>query len=75
MPYWEIAECPMVIKAVLRGARPKKPYAADSLGLTDGLWRIIERSWVVDAAARPDVKAVLYHLAHAASAWDRRQYG
>lgn len=63
----------MVIEAVLRGVRPKKPDAADSFGLTDGLWRIVERSWMVDADARPDVKTVLHHLTRAASAWNRRQ--
>ena len=63
----------MVVDTVLRGVRPKKPYAADSLGFTDGLWRIIERTWVVDTDARPDVKAVLYHLTRAASAWDRKR--
>ena len=60
-------------EAVLRGERPKKPYGANSLGFTDGLWRIVERSWMVDADARPDVKNMLYYLTHAASTWNRRQ--
>ena len=63
----------MVTEAILRGVRPKKPHAADSLGFTDGLWRVVERSWVVDTNARPDVKAILYHLAHAASSWNGRE--
>ena len=63
----------MVILAILRGVRPKKPRAAGGLGFTDGLWGIVERSWVVDTIARPDVKTMLHHLTHAASAWNRRQ--
>ena len=59
--------------AIMRGARPKKPYAADSLGFTDGLWRIVERSWMADIEARPDVKSILYYLNHAASVWNKRR--
>ena len=59
--------------AIIRGVRPKKPYAAESLGFTDGLWDVIERSWAVDIDARPDVTTILYHLAHAASIWKRRK--
>ena len=29
---------------VIRGVRPKKLYAVDSLGFTDGLWRTVEHS-------------------------------
>jgi len=63
----------MVVEAVITGVRPKKPHAADSLGFTDGVWWTVQRSWMVDAEARPDVKALLYHLSHAASTWSRRQ--
>lgn len=63
----------MVIDVVLAGTRPKKPDAANSIGFTDGLWSIVERSWTVDVDARPDVKTVLHHLTRAASAWNRRQ--
>lgn len=63
----------MVVEAVITGVRPKKPHAAESLGFTDGLWRIVQRSWMVDPEARPDVKALLFHLSHAASTWSRKQ--
>ena len=72
-PYWEIAGENEVIEAVIEGVRPKKPHAADSFGITNGLWRIVERSWMVDAQARPDVKTMLGHLSHAASTWNRRR--
>jgi len=72
-PYWEIARESEVTEAVYRGVRPKKPHEADSLGFTYGLWGILERSWMVDVDARPDVKTVVYHLSHAASNWNRRR--
>jgi len=61
------------VEAIIKGERPKMPHTTDSLGFTDGLWRIVERSWMVDTDARPDVKAVLYHLSLAASTWNRRR--
>lgn len=73
MPYWETTGENAVMVAVVRGVRPKRPDAADSLGFTDGLWRVVERSWMADADTRPDVKTMLYRLTHAASAWNRRQ--
>lgn len=74
MPYWETTGENPVMVAVVRGVRPKRPDAADSLGFTDGLWRVVERSWMADADARPDVKVMLYHLTHAASTWNRRRF-
>lgn len=71
MPYWETAKESEVVETIIKGLRPKKPHGADSLGFTDGLWRIVECSWMVDTDARPDVKAVIYHLSLAASTWNR----
>jgi len=73
VPYWETMGESEVMGAVIRGVRPKKPHAIERLGFTDGLWRILERSWMVDAGARPDVKTLLYQLSHAASNWNRRR--
>jgi hypothetical protein len=63
----------MAILAIVKGVRPKKPYLAENLGFTDGLWGVIERSWILDADARPDARTMLRHLARAASTWDKRQ--
>ena len=43
-----------------------KPEKAKDLGFTQGLWKIIERCWLVDASKRPDVKDVLFQLNRAA---------
>jgi len=73
VPHWDIPVGYVVMDAVLKGVRPKKPDEAASLGFTDGLWRVVERCWMVDTDARPDVKTILHHLTHAASIWNRRQ--
>jgi len=61
------------MEVIIRGVWPKKPYAVDSLGFADGLWKIVERSWMADIDARPDLKTILYHLNHAASVWNKRR--
>lgn len=62
-----------VIHAIMNGERPQKPEAAESLGFTDKLWGIVERCWSADACMRPDVKAMLSRLNHAAWFWERRE--
>jgi len=62
-----------VILAIAEGLRPKKPDGAATLGFTDALWWTVESCWLEDREARPDVKAVLEHLTHAAWAWDKRR--
>ena len=63
----------VAVNAILNGVRPRKPHPAINLGFTDGLWRIMERCWMVDRDARPDVKAILSQLNHAAWAWDKNR--
>lgn len=71
-PFWEFSGRERVIFAIIEGDRPRKPNAAVSLGLTDGLWEILQRCWLADANARPNVKTVLLRLNRAAWSWDRR---
>ena len=73
VPYGEITNRAAVINAVMNGRRPQKPEAAESLGFTDELWKIVERCWSVDAGTRPDVRTVLSHLNHAIWSWETRQ--
>ena len=63
----------VAVDAILNGVRPRKPHSARNLGFTDGLWKIMERCWIADRDARPDVKAILSQLNHAAWTWDRNQ--
>ena len=72
-PYWEITNPWAVIHAITEGERPKRPEAAETLGFTKELWRILLRCWLVDTGSRPDVKTILSHLNHATWSWERRR--
>ena len=73
VPYWEISNEIAVMRAITDGGRPQKPEAMENLGFTNQLWGLIEQCWLVDASARPDVRAMLSHLSRAAWSWDRRR--
>ena len=45
--------------AILEGDRPEKPENVTHLRFTEGLWETIEKCWVEDRSARPDVEDVL----------------
>ena len=72
-PYWEITNAGAVIHAITEGGRPKRPEAAETLGFTKELWRVLLRCWMVDTGSRPDVKTILSHLNHATWSWERRR--
>ena len=72
-PYWEITNPPVIIGTITEGGRPKRPEAAEALGFTKELWRIVQRCWLVDTSSRPDVRAILSHLHHATWSWERRR--
>jgi hypothetical protein len=57
----------------MSGDRPPEPEGAESLGFTKGLWGIVQHCWLVDASDRPDVKAVLSQLNHAAWSWNKKR--
>jgi serine/threonine protein kinase len=71
-PYWEITNSWAVTIAITEGDRPKRPEAAETLGFTKELWRIVQRCWLVDPSSRPDVRTILSHLNHATWSWERR---
>ena len=72
-PYWGVTNQVAVIYAIVEGYRPRKPDGANSLGFTDELWKTIQRCWLADPNARPDVKAILSQLNHATWSWERRR--
>ena len=49
----------MVVVEITRGTRPKKPEDAAAFGITDGLWKMLERCWSANKDARPTLEAVL----------------
>ena len=44
-----------MIYAIMEGDQPRKPEGVEDLGFTKGLWRIVERCWLIDASERADV--------------------
>lgn len=64
-PYSECPKDTTVAVMVTNGTLPKRPSLRTTPTLTDALWALFERCWVVDPAARPtmsDVEAVLRKL-------------
>ena len=61
-PYWDINNEGLLMYAIMEGYRPKKPNEAESIGFTDELWKTVQKCWLADASARPDVGAILPHL-------------
>ena len=53
--------------AILEGDRPEKPENAMRLGFTESLWETVEKCWVEDWSARPDVNDILSRLSVAPS--------
>ncbi|KAF9789248.1 kinase-like domain-containing protein, partial [Thelephora terrestris] len=70
-PYRHIKCEELLMNAIMNGYRPKKPETAESLGFTNELWRSLQRCWLADASARPDVRTMLSHINHAAWLWVR----
>ena len=57
------------VPAVLRGERPKKPFDAESLGLSDALWWLVQSCWSESSSDRPTVQQLLDYLSSAAPSW------
>ena len=62
----------MIVVEIAKGSRPKKPENAANLGITDGLWGIIERCWSADKNARPTLETILSFLREAVSGSEDR---
>lgn len=51
---------------VMNGERPTRSDEAAELGLTGGLWDLIESAWAQDAQRRPQVETIVDFLLRAA---------
>ena len=58
-----------MVVAVEKGGRPKKPNNAESLGLSDTLWRLIQTCWSESPSARPTAQQLLRYLEDASRDW------
>lgn len=73
VPYSDLSKY-AAVAAILDGVRPRKPCSATKFGFTDGLWKVMERCWMAEREARPDLKTVLSQLNHAAWTWSRDRF-
>jgi len=55
--------------AVLRGERPERPVDAESLGLSDTLWELVQSCWSESSSTRPTAQQLLDYLSHASRTW------
>ena len=55
--------------AIMRGERPKKPLDAESLGLSDTLWWLVQSCWSESSSDRPTSCQLLTYLSLAALSW------
>jgi len=71
-PFDDVPNPAMIVVEIAKGTRPKKPENAASLGFTDGLWGILERSWSADKNSRPTLETILSCLREAVSSSEDR---
>ncbi|KAF9651282.1 kinase-like protein, partial [Thelephora ganbajun] len=62
IPFHSYQRDPVVIKNIMLGERPKRPSRATELGLTDGLWDLIQSGWAQNASERPSVPTIIDSL-------------
>ncbi|KAF9790648.1 kinase-like domain-containing protein [Thelephora terrestris] len=57
------------IPPVLRGERPEQPPQAESLGISDTIWELVQSCWSETIATRPTARELLDHLSFASPSW------
>ena len=51
------------------GVRPEKPANADAIGISDSLWKLMQRCWEGDRTRRPRIQEVVAGICDAATDW------
>lgn len=54
---------------ILSGSRPEKPADAEAIGISDSLWRLIQKCWGDERTGRPQVQEVVTAVGDAAHNW------
>jgi len=65
IPFNSCKADPAVMFKLTKGERPPRPAQAAKLGLTDGLWELIQSAWAEDAQQRPPVEKIIDFLLRA----------
>ena len=54
---------------VSSGFRPEKPADAEAIGISDSLWKLIQKCWDGEKARRPQVQEVVTRVGDTAASW------
>ncbi|KAF9649115.1 kinase-like protein [Thelephora ganbajun] len=73
-PYIEIEPVSLVVIAIAKGDRPKKPEGAAHLGFSNELWMTVEQCWRENRDERPKVDDILGCLNEAMAFWYMREF-
>ena len=57
------------VPAIMRGERPEKPIGAESLGLSDTLWRLVQLCWSKSSSDRPTARQLFTYFSLVALSW------
>jgi len=57
------------VPAVLRGERPEKPLDAESLGISDTLWELMQLCWSESTSTRPTAQRLLDYFSSDSLTW------
>lgn len=58
MPFNSLRDTEISYK-VIQGDRPALPADAEDLGISNGLWRLLNRCWHTESAERPQIDEIL----------------
>ena len=51
------------------GVRPERPENAEAIGISNPLWKLIQKCWEGDKSRRPQIQEVLAGVGSAAANW------
>ena len=54
---------------VATGVRPGKPVDAETIGISDSLWKLIQKCWDGEKTRRPQIQEVVAGIGDAADNW------
>ena len=55
---------------VSTGVRPAKPESAETIGISEPVWNLIQKCWDGNISRRPQIQEVVTGVANAATNWD-----
>ena len=59
----------VIIGAIIKGERPRRPRGEEGMWFTDGIWNVLERCWEPSPGDRPNIEVVLEVLEGISRSW------